>query len=88
MIIFHIRTVGVFRLNATLRAKSPFRNGENVKMPTNEQKLLIELLAGEISGETRLGKTELKAVDWAEVLKEAKAQAVSLMAAEGAVKYR
>lgn len=57
-------------------------------MPTNEQKLLLELLAGEISGETRLDKTELKAVDWAEVLKEAKAQAVSLMAAEGAVKYR
>lgn len=28
-------------------------------MPTNEQKLLLELLAGEISGETRLDKTGL-----------------------------
>lgn len=57
-------------------------------MPTLEQKVLIKLLAGEISGETKLCEEELKIVDWAEVLKEAKAQAVPLMAAEAAVKYR
>lgn len=57
-------------------------------MSTLEQKVLIELLAGEISGEVRLDKTELQAADWEEVLKEAKAQAVPLMAAEAVVKYR
>lgn len=57
-------------------------------MPTLEQKILIELIAGEISGESELSEAELKAADWAEVLEEAKAQAVPLMAAEAAVKYR
>lgn len=57
-------------------------------MPTLEQRVLIELLAGEISGKSELYEAELKAVDWAEVLKEAKAQAVPLMAAEASVKYR
>lgn len=57
-------------------------------MPTLEQKVLIKLLAGEICGETKLCEEELKTADWAEVLKEAKAQAVPLMAAEAAVKYR
>lgn len=53
-----------------------------------EQRVLIELLAGEISGETRLDDIELKSVDWAQVLQEAKSQAVILMAAEALVKYR
>ena len=53
-----------------------------------EQRVLIELLAGEISGEERLCEEELKTVDWSEVLKEAKAQAVPLMAAEAVVKYK
>lgn len=57
-------------------------------MPTLEQRVLIELLAGEISGKAELCEEELKVVDWAEVLKEAKAQAVPLMAAEAAVNYR
>lgn len=57
-------------------------------MPTLEQKVLIKLLAGEIRGETELCEEELKNVDWSEVLKEAKAQTVPLMAAEGAVKYK
>ena len=57
-------------------------------MPTLEQRVLIELLAGEISGEARLCEEELKTVDWAEVLKEAKAQAVPLMVSEAALKYR
>lgn len=57
-------------------------------MPTLEQKVLIELLAGEISGKSELCESELKAVDWAVALKEAKAQAVPLMAAEASVKYR
>ena len=57
-------------------------------MPTLEQRVLIKLLAGEICGETKLCEEELKTADWAEVLKEAKAQAVPLMAAEAAVKYR
>lgn len=57
-------------------------------MPTLEQKILIELVAGEISGESELSEAELKAADWAEVLEEAKAQAVPLMAAEALVKYR
>lgn len=53
-----------------------------------EQRVLIELLSGEISGEERLCEEELKTVDWAEVLKEAKAQAVPLMAAEALIKYK
>ena len=57
-------------------------------MPTLEQRVLIELLAEEISGKAELCEAELKAVDWTEVLKEAKAQAVALMAAEAAVNYR
>lgn len=57
-------------------------------VPTLEQRVLIELLAGEISGEERLCEEELKTVDWAEVLKEAKAQAVPLMAAEAVVKHK
>ena len=57
-------------------------------MPTLEQRVLIELLAGEISGKGDLSEAELKTVDWQEVLKEANMQAVTLMAAEGAVKYR
>ena len=57
-------------------------------MPTLEQRVLIELVAGEISGEVRLEEAQLKAVDWMKVLKEANAQAVPLMAAEAAVKYR
>ena len=57
-------------------------------MPTLEQRVLIELLAGEISGKSELCEEELKSVDWAEVLKESKAQAVALMAAEAVVKYR
>lgn len=57
-------------------------------MPTLEQRVLIELLAGEISGKAELCESELKTVDWTEVLKEAKAQAVPLMAAEAAVNYR
>ena len=57
-------------------------------MPTLEQRVLIELLAGEISGKAELCESELKTVDWIEVLKEAKAQAVALMAAEAAVNYR
>lgn len=56
-------------------------------MPTLEQRTLIELLAGEISGKTILCEEELKSVNWAKVLKEAKAQAVPLMAAESAKKY-
>ena len=57
-------------------------------MPTLEQGVLIELLAGEISGKSELCEEELKTADWAEVLKEAKAQAVPLMAAEALVNYR
>lgn len=57
-------------------------------MPTLEQRVLLELLAGEISGESKLSEAELKTVDWTEVLKEAKAQAVPLIAAEAAIKYR
>lgn len=57
-------------------------------MATLEQRVLIELLAGEISGESKLSETELKTVDWSEVLKEAKSQAVPLIAAEAAIKYR
>lgn len=57
-------------------------------MSTLEQRVLIKLLAEEISGKAELCETELKAVFWAEVLKEAKAQAVTLMAVEAAVKYR
>lgn len=57
-------------------------------MPTLEQRVLMELLAGEISGKAELCEAELKTADWAEVLKEAKAQAVALMAAEAAVKYK
>ena len=57
-------------------------------MPTLEQRVLIELLAGEISGKSELCEKELKTADWAEVLKEAKAQAVALITAEAALKYR
>ncbi|MGN1047954.1 MAG: nucleotidyltransferase family protein [Eubacteriales bacterium] len=57
-------------------------------MPTLEQRVLIELLAGEITGNTNLSEAELKDADWAEVLKEAKAQAVTLMVGDAAVKYR
>ena len=57
-------------------------------MPTLEQRVLIELLAGEISGKSELFEAELKAADWGEVLKEAKAQAVPIMAAQSAVKYK
>ncbi len=57
-------------------------------MPTLEQRVLLELLAGEIIGESKLSEAELKTVDWAEVLKEAKSQAVPLIAAEAAIKYR
>lgn len=57
-------------------------------MPTLEQRVLIELLAGEISGKAELCETELTTADWVEVLKEAKAQAVPLMAAEAVVKYK
>ena len=57
-------------------------------IPTLEQRVLIELLAGEISGKVRLCEAELKAANWAKVLKEAKAQAVPLMAAEAVVKYK
>ena len=57
-------------------------------MPTLEQRDLIELLAGEIRGKAELCEEELKTADWAEVLKEAKAQAVPIMAAEAAVKYK
>lgn len=57
-------------------------------MPSLEQRVLIELLAGEISGKVKLTESELKTVNWFEVLKEAKAQAVALMAAEAVVKYR
>ena len=55
---------------------------------TLEQKVLLELLAGEITGTVRLDETELKTVNWDSVRKEAKAQAVPLMAAEGAAKYK
>lgn len=57
-------------------------------MPTLEQRVLMELLAGEISGKVNLSEKELKTADWEEVLKEAKAQAVPIMAAESAVKYK
>ncbi|MEE1244649.1 MAG: nucleotidyltransferase family protein [Acutalibacteraceae bacterium] len=57
-------------------------------MPTLEQRVLIEFLAGEISGKVNLSEKELKTADWEEVLKEAKAQAVPIMAAESAVKYK
>lgn len=57
-------------------------------MPTLEQRVLLELLAGEISGESKLSEAELKTVDCTEVLKEAKSQAVPLIAAEAAIKYR
>ena len=55
---------------------------------TTEQRVLLELLAGEISGETRLDQADLKSADWTELLSEAKAQAVLLMASEAAGKYR
>ena len=57
-------------------------------MPTLEQRVLIELLAGEISGKAELCEEELKTADWAGVLEEAKVQAVPLMAAEAIVRYR
>ena len=57
-------------------------------MPTLEQRVLTELLAEEISGKSNLSEEELKTADWEEVLKEAKAQAVPIMAAESAVKYK
>lgn len=57
-------------------------------MQTLEQRVLIELLAGEISGKAELCEEELKTADWEEVLKEAKAQAVPIMTAESAVKYK
>ena len=57
-------------------------------MPTLEQRVLIELLAGEISGKAEICEEELKTADWAGVLEEAKAQAVPLMAAEAVVRYR
>ena len=63
-------------------------NKRITRIQSLEQRVLIELLAGEISGEERLCEEELKTVDWSEVLKEAKAQAVPLMAAEAVVKYK
>ena len=57
-------------------------------MPTLEQRVLIELLAEEISGKPNLSEEAIKTADWEEVLKEAKAQAVPIMAAESAVKYK
>ena len=39
-------------------------------MSTLEQRVLIKLLAEEISGKAELCETELKAADWSEVLKE------------------
>lgn len=57
-------------------------------MPTLEQRVLIELLAGEISGKSKLCEEKLKTVDWDGVFKEAKAQAVALMALEAGVKYK
>lgn len=59
-------------------------------MPTLEQRVLTELLAGEISGggQTFLSEKDLKTADWDKVLKEAKAQAVPIMAAQGAVRYK
>lgn len=60
---------------------------EVLTMPTPEQRVLIELLSGEISGKAELCEEDLKTVDWAKVLKEAKVQAVLLMAAEAVVKY-
>lgn len=57
-------------------------------MPTIVQRVLLELLAGEISGKAEICVEELKTADWAEVLEEAKLQAVPLMAAEASIKYR
>ena len=57
-------------------------------MPTLEQRVLVELLAGEITGNTTLSEADAKAADWSEVLKEAQAQTVILMAGDAAVKYR
>lgn len=57
-------------------------------MPTLEQRVLIELLAEEISGKAELCEAELKTVNWAKVLEEAKAQAVPLMAVEASLKYK
>lgn len=57
-------------------------------MPTLEQRVLTELLAGEISGKIKLSEELLKTVDWQEVLNEAKAQAVPIMSAESAAKYK
>lgn len=61
---------------------------QSMETLTLEQKVLLELLAGEITGTVRLDETELKTVNWDSVRKEAKAQAVPLMAAEGAAKYK
>ena len=55
---------------------------------TLEQRVLLELLSGEITGESEISKEDLKAVNWNGVLKEARAQAVPLMAAEAAAKYK
>lgn len=55
---------------------------------TLEQRVLLELLSGEITGESEINKEDLKAVNWNGVLKEARAQAVPLMAAEAAAKYK
>lgn len=57
-------------------------------MPTLEQKVLIELLAGEISGKSELCEEELETLDWTEVLKEAKAQTVALMVVKATSRYR
>lgn len=57
-------------------------------MQTLEQRVLIELLAEEISGKSNFSEEDLKTADWAGVLEESKARAVPLMAAESAVKYK
>lgn len=57
-------------------------------MPTFEQRVLIELIAEEISGKSKLCEADFKTADWDKVIKEANAQAVPLMAAEAVVKHK
>ncbi len=56
---------------------------------TNEQRLLLDLLAGEISAQPRsYSEQQLRNIDWDALLREAKAQAVPLMAAETLQPYK
>ena len=56
---------------------------------TNEQRLLLDLLAGEISAQQRsYSEQQLRDIDWDALLREAKAQAVPLMAAEALQPYK